>query len=256
MKNHGAVESRRPELEQRGRRGEQQPDRQHEGDAGPARERRRAPCEQVGREGTAQQRGPEGRRARDAHVPLLAGRAHERRERTLRVDARRAEVPWIRSELGQRDRHQREQHARERPRPRAGSRAAPSRGSDAVGGGDPDHEPRERVLEEAAVEERVHEQADEASLRARARAARPSAATCRISTRPPTSSHAYSARPITPSSANTVSGVVCETKFGVGPLAVRPAAGWRAAALRSPRPPPGASRSRARRPPRGWSGRS
>ena len=33
---------------------------------------------------------------------------------------------------------------------------------------------------------------------------------------PPTSSHTYSARPTTPSSAATVSGVKCETKFGVG----------------------------------------
>ena len=90
-------------------------DREHQRDAGPARQRRGAGGEQVDGEGAAEQRGAEGRRARDPDVPLLAGRADERRERPLRVDARRAEVPGVGAELGQRDRHEHEQHAGEEP---------------------------------------------------------------------------------------------------------------------------------------------
>ena len=104
----------------------------------------------------------------DAEVPLLAGGAHERRERPLRVHARRAEVPRVGAELGQRDRHEREQHGAE-DQPLAlghaaatsGRRSAAQRRA-AVRRREADHEPGERILEEAAVEERVHEQPEQA----------------------------------------------------------------------------------------------
>ena len=72
---------------------------------------RAVPREQQHGERAAEQRRTEGRRARDPDVPLLAGGADQRRQRTLRVDGARAEPPGIGSELRQRDRHQHEQHA-------------------------------------------------------------------------------------------------------------------------------------------------
>ena len=49
---------------------------------------------------------------------FLAGGPHERRERPRGIDRAGPEVPRIRPQLRQRDRHEREQHADQRPRAR------------------------------------------------------------------------------------------------------------------------------------------
>jgi hypothetical protein len=115
------------ELEQRGRRGEQHSDREHQRDARPARHHGGAPRQQEDSGGAAQERGHERGRPRDPEVPLLAGGADERGERPLRIDAGRPEAPRVRPELRKRDRHQREQHSEERPCVALGHAAAGSR---------------------------------------------------------------------------------------------------------------------------------
>ena len=92
---------------------------------------------------------------------------------------------------------------------RARSSAGRARGQ--IARRDAEHEPGDRVLEEAAVEERVHEQARPTPRRARGRMRDPAGARDQERRRRRARSAAYSASPTTPSSAATVTGVVCET---------------------------------------------
>ena len=274
-----------PELEQRRGRGEQQRRRR-------GRAPRPAQPASARAARSAGQRGARRTAARRANAPPAGcpgPTPRPPRAPAARADPagrpRRAGRARIRAELRQRDRHEHEQHAHERPGPApsvarddarlAGAcrctrrlrrarplrRAPRSRRRCASLPGQParrhaEHEPGDRVLEEAAVEQRVHEQREEATRRS----ARPERLVARgrprrSAARRPTSSQTYSASPITPSSAATVSGVVCETKFGVGRSLPRQLAARARLPADAHARPAGRPRSRARCPPRARCGR-
>ena len=120
-----------------------------------------------------EQAGEERRAARHAEVPFASGRADERAEETVRFDARRLERPGLRAEVGDDEDDERAQDCEQRQHlaafePAAHPAAASSVRSGSVsrsrgdrhrgerGAGDPEREPGDRILEEAAVEEGVN----------------------------------------------------------------------------------------------------
>ena len=210
-----------------------------------------APAQAHHADGGDQQRRQEARGAGDAHVPLAVGGAHQRRQDALRVHGAGPERPRVRAQLGQRD----------RPRcpaaPRAGRTCPPARGgrscappgrararpgaprrhagSRSAGPRPPPAPPTSAGPPGSRDRTASGRTAPAARRPARCPGALSSRPTARIARAPPTSSHTYSASPITPSSAATVSGVKCETKFGRGLLLARqPPAGLRPG-RRSPR---------------------
>src|SRR5438093_8752461 len=204
-------------------------------------ERDREPCDDPGR-------------PHEAEIPVTPGRTDERAEGAMRMHGRRVERPGIGSELRNDNRHERAERSEDRPgaEPADPHRArTASRGSVTAGTGR--GETRAGSRNAAAIPSTSHVigssknplYASEWTNRAKKTAASDNprawlrrrtessarAAPARIAT--------YRRMPTIPSSAATVSGVVCETKFCSGPKFVAsfwlargcppmptPASGW------------------------------
>ena len=100
--------------EQRGRRGQQQPDGKHQSDRESPRPGPRAGDEADGG-GSAEEARQEGAGSRDAKVVFLARRPDKWSERALGIDGPGPEGPGVGAQLGQVDRNEQEQDAHERP---------------------------------------------------------------------------------------------------------------------------------------------
>ena len=124
-----------PELEQRGRRGEQHADGEHERDAGPARQTPRARQQQA-------PAAPHRSAATNAAARAMPtshsspGGAHERRERPCGSTLGGRKCQGSEPSSGQRDRHQRRTARRRAPRPSrwVTPRPPPARGGSAASG--------------------------------------------------------------------------------------------------------------------------
>src|SRR5262245_1368961 len=199
-----------PDLEQRGGHEQHSADNDRERDrepAGPGPD----PPGRSGDEGDDEAR-QDRRRAEDAEVPLAVGGADERSEEPAWVHRGRHEGPRVRAELRDRDRDEHAQRRQQQPR------AVAIHGSSMASLRDSMYDAATAMTSQVTGSSKNPLYARECTKRAKNTAPRPSPSggarrrTRSISTAAPPSSHRYAASPITPSSAATVSGVVCETK--------------------------------------------
>ena len=172
MKYQGAVASRRPTWSRTAGTSEHRADERGQADAGPARPRADAPR---GRGGERDEDAREHRRrAQDAEVPLAVGGADERAEDPARLDdgGSNGQAPAPSSGIVSATRAPSVANSTQRPFPSSRFTGCGSvRWTRRVGIGlgasehearsDRKHGPRDRVLEEAAVEEGMHDQCEQ-----------------------------------------------------------------------------------------------